>query len=426
MTNNEIIKYIYKERKSNKDKKDNSRMIAFLNEIGNPQNNLKFVHVAGTNGKGSTTTMIANILQQSGYKAGKYISPFVVSFNERIQINNTYISDNELENYINKLDPIIEKMEKLGDAPIGFEIITAIAFMHFNDNNCDIVCLETGMGGRLDPTNVIKTTLVSVITLIDFDHTKFLGTTLEKIATEKCGIIKKDKITVTYPLQDKSALNVIRAHCLKKNNKLYIPNIKSLDIIKSNHSINYFNYKGTFYKLNLIGEFQIYNALMAILTANVLITLGYKISFSAITNGLFNSKFPARLEKIADNPTTFVDGSHNIAGARTLKDFLHEYKGKKNYAIMGFTKNKDYKHFLEEIGSSFSEIVFVQFENDYKQSEELDKLLSTAKELNIQAVTFDSLQEANDYLKSKEDIDLLLVTGSLYLASNYRDMLTKE
>ena len=256
MTNEEIVKYIYRERKNNKEKLDNSRMKSFLTEIGNPEKDLRFIHVTGTNGKGSTTTMIANILKQSGYKVGKFVSPYIISFNERIQINNEFISDKDLEKYIKKLEPIIDKMESQGDAPIGFEIITAIAFMYykdnkcdivclelglggrldptnviennrdikkemrkeedaprgfekrtaiafmyFKDNNCDIVCLEVGLGGRLDPTNVIKTTEISIITVIDYDHTHILGDTLEQIATEKCGIIKPDKITVTYPQQ---------------------------------------------------------------------------------------------------------------------------------------------------------------------------------------------------------------------------------
>ena len=426
MTNEEIIKYIYKERKSNKDKKDNSRMKAFLNKIGNPEKNLKFVHVTGTNGKGSTTTMIANILSQSGYTVGKFVSPYIISFNERIQINNEFISDEDLEKYINILNPVIEEMEKDGDAPIGFEIITAIAFMYYKEKNCDIVCLEVGLGGRLDPTNVIENTLVSVITLIDYDHMELLGDTIEKIAEEKCGIIKKGKITITYPKQNKEALQVIRNYCQKYNNKLYIPNLKNLDIIKSNHNINYFSYKGTYYKLNLIGEYQIYNALLAILAANVLITLGYKISFSAITNGLFNSKMPARLEKVSDSSLVYIDGSHNVAGARTLKDFMHEYKGKKSYAIMGFTKGKHYKEFLDEVGSTFSEIVFVKYTNDYKIGEDTDKLLEYAKTLGIEATAFNSLEEAYNYVKSKDNSDIIVITGSLYLASNYRDMLTRE
>lgn len=426
MTNEEIIKYIYKERKSNKDKKDNSRMKTFLNKIGNPEKDLKFVHVTGTNGKGSTTTMIANILSQSGYTVGKFVSPYIISFNERIQINNEFISDEDLEKYINILNPVIEEMEKDGDAPIGFEIITAIAFMYYKEKNCDIVCLEVGLGGRLDPTNVIENTLVSVITLIDYDHMELLGDTIEKIAEEKCGIIKKGKITITYPKQNKEALQVIRNYCQKNNNKLYIPNLKNLDIIKSNHNINYFSYKGTYYKLNLIGEYQIYNALLAILAANVLITLGYKISFSAITNGLFNSKMPARLEKVSDSSLVYIDGSHNVAGARTLKDFMHEYKGKKSYAIMGFTKGKHYKEFLDEVGSTFSEIVFVKYTNDYKIGEDTDKLLEYAKTLGIEATAFNSLEEAYNYVKSKDNSDIIVITGSLYLASNYRDMLTRE
>ena len=317
-------------------------------------------------------------------------------------------------------------MEKDGDAPIGFEIITAIAFLYFKDKNCDIVCLEVGMGGRLDPTNIINTTVISIITLVDYDHTQFLGSTLEAIAKEKCGIIKKDKITVTYPKQDQKVLDTIRSYCKTENNKLYIPNLKFLDIIKSNHNINYFSYKGTYYKLNLIGEYQIYNALMVILSSNILINLGYKISFSAINNGIFDIVFPARLEKIQDNPTIFVDGSHNAAGARSLKSFLHEYKGKRNYAIISLTKGKDYKSFLNEIGQYFQEIVFVKYDNQYKHAENPETLVSIAKELGLNATSCNSLQESIDYLNKKENTDLILITGSLYLASEYRNLAIKK
>ncbi len=426
MTNKEIITYIYKKRNNTKENIDNSRMKAFLNYIDNPHDKLKFIHIAGTNGKGSTTTMMANVLKNSGYKVGKFISPFVISFNERIQINNVFITDDELNEYINILDPIIQKMEQNNNAPNGFEIITAIAFLHFFKNNCDIVCLEVGLGGRLDPTNVISSTILSIITLIDFDHTQLLGNTIEEIAKEKCGIIKDGKITVTYPLQDKRALNVIRKFCIEKSNKLYIPNLKLLDIIKCNHSINYFKYKGAFYKLNLIGEYQIYNALMVIVASNVLINLGYKISFSAINTGLLDTTFPARLEKVKAPVNTFIDGSHNVAGAKSLRNFLYEYKGKRNYAIMAFTKGKDYDSFIKEIGSYFTEIIFVKYNNEYKKSEELENLIDIAKKYEYNAISFTSLEDAYNYVLGKNNVDLLLITGSLYLASNFRDMLTKD
>lgn len=426
MTNEEIITYIYKDRAGAGPREDLSRMELLLEKLGNPQDDTKFVHIAGTNGKGSTTTMLANVLQQSGYKVGKFISPYIICFNERIQINNTFITDEELNYYIDKIDPIVKEMEASNNAPHSFEIITAIAFMHYSKNKCDIVCLEVGVGGRLDPTNVIKNTEVSVITVIDFDHTHLLGNTLEDIANEKSGIIKKNKITVTYPLQEKEVLNTIRANCIKNNNKLYIPNLKLLDIIKCNHNINYFSYKGTYYKLNMIGEYQIYNALMVILTSNILISLGYKIPFSAITNGLFDTKFPARLEKVSDNPCVYLDGSHNISGAKSLKDFLHEYKGKKVYAIYSATDNKNYKEFIDTISPYITEFIFVEYQTDYKHPVKKEDLLSYAEEKELTATAFNSLEEALKYAKDKENNDLIIVTGSLYLASNYRYMLTKE
>lgn len=426
MTNEEIISYIYKERVSNKNKTDNSRMTLLMNKLGNPQNDLKFIHITGTNGKGSTTTMMANVLKNNGYNVGKFISPYIISFNERIQINNEFISNEELSDYISKIDPIVNEMEKNNDAPIGFEIITAIAFMYFKDKKCDFVCLEVGMGGRLDPTNVINSTIISIITVIDYDHTKFLGNTIEEITYEKCGIIKENSIVVTYPKQTKEALNTIRKVCIEKNSKLYIPNLKLLDIIKSNHSINYFSYKGTFYKLKLIGEFQIYNALMVILASNVLINLGYKLTFSAINSGIFETYLPARLEKVQDNPTIFIDGTHNLAGAKSLKTFLYEYKGKRNYAIMSFTKGKDYTAFIKEVGAYFQELVFVKYENAYKQAEDIESLLKCANDLGYNSISFDCLEDAKNYLLKKDNIDLILITGSLYLASNFRNMLTDE
>lgn len=426
MTNEEIISYIYKERISNKVKKNNNRMINFMEKLNNPQNNLKFIHIAGTSGKGSTTTMLANVLKNSGYTVGKFISPYIISFNERIQINNEYISDDELTDYIQKIEPVVSEMEKEGDAPSSFEIITAIAFMYFKDKKCDFVCLEAGIGGRLDSTNIITTTILSIITLIDYDHTKLLGDSLDKIASEKCGIIKEGKVTVTYPKQDKVVLDTIRAFCKEKNNKLYIPSLKLLDIIKCNHNINYFSYKGTYYKLNLIGKHQIYNALMVILASNILANLGYKISFSAINSGISDTSFPARLEKFNDNPTIYIDGSHNVSGAKALKDFLYEFKGKKNYAIISFSQGKDYTSFIKEIGSYFQELIFVEYKNNYRKAEPVANLINLANEMGYNAKSFNTINEAYKYVKEQTNADLILVTGSLYLASDFRNMLTEE
>lgn len=422
MTNEEILNYIYKKRNNITAEESFESTKIVLEKLGNPQDELKFIHIAGTNGKGSTTTMIANVLKNSGYKVGKFISPYIISFNERIQINDSYITNEEIEEYIKILDPIISNME---NAPHGFALITIIAFMHFKKNNCDIVCLETGMGGRLDPTNVIKTTLISVITLIDYDHMKFLGNTISEIASEKCGIIKENKVTVSYPLQNKEALETIRKFCKEKNNKLYIPNLKYLDIVKSNHSINYFSYKGTYYKLNLIGEYQIYNALTSIIVANLLITMEYKISFSAVTTGLSSASFPARLQKSKKIKNLYIDGSHNTSGAKSLNNFLHEYKGKKNYAIIGFTKGKDFKSFLDEISPYFNEVIFTEYKNEYKKSENIENILNYAKEKGINAIGFKDINEALNYVTSKNNADLILITGSLYLASDYLKLLNE-
>ena len=166
---------------------------------------------------------------------------------------------------------------------------------------------------------------------------------------------------------------------------------------------------------------------MVIVASNILIGLGYKIPFSAINNGIFDTTFPARLEKVQDNPLVFLDGSHNVAGAKSLKNFLYEYKGKRNYAIMSFSSGKEPQKFLEEVGAYFQEIAFVKYtQNKYRTPEEPEDLLKIAKELGIEAKAFDSLKEAKDYMLNKENPDLIIITGSLYLASEYRNMSTEE
>lgn len=198
--------------------------------LGEPQKKLRFIHIAGTNGKGSTTVMCASILREAGYRTGMFVSPYVLTFRERIQVDGQMISEEEMAKLCEKIQLAVEKMTQSGIAPAEFEVVTALGMLWFAKQNCDVVCLEVGLGGRLDATNVIDQSLVSVICAIGYDHTQILGDTLQKIAFEKCGILKPGGICVSYPQQDPEALAEIMAQCAQKENRLIIPNAKSVEI----------------------------------------------------------------------------------------------------------------------------------------------------------------------------------------------------
>ena len=225
------------------------RIEKLLNLIGDPQKNLKCIHIAGTNGKGSISSFISSILRESGYKVGSYISPFVTNFRERIQVNGEMISEKSLEETLDYVNVFVEQMKNDGEIITEFELITAIALMYFSNQNCDIVVLETGLGGRFDATNVIKSPLASVITHIALDHTKILGDTLSKIAYEKAGIIKENSVTVVYPDQEREALEVIEDVAEKRKNNLIIPNPEAVKDVSVALSGSDFTYKGDWFKL---------------------------------------------------------------------------------------------------------------------------------------------------------------------------------
>ncbi|MEG1027449.1 MAG: Mur ligase family protein, partial [Oscillospiraceae bacterium] len=200
------------------------RMRRLLQLMGNPQKELKYIHIAGTNGKGSTAMMCTNILENSGYKVGTYISPFVVDFRERFQINSKMIEKEDFAVLATYIKPIVDKMRDEENMQVTeFEAVTAIAFKYFAENKCDIVCLEVGLGGRFDATNVIDCPLVAIIASISLDHTAILGDTIPKIAFEKAGIIKPNSTVITYPLQDKEAIPVLKERCREENATFILP-----------------------------------------------------------------------------------------------------------------------------------------------------------------------------------------------------------
>jgi len=418
MNEKEILEILYT-RKDSSVKFGLERINELLNHLGNPQDKVKFIHIAGTNGKGSITTMLSNSLIGSGYKVGKYISPYVDNFFERIQINNKYITKEEVNKILKDILKVIDKME---DKPSTFEIITAIAFQYFYINNCDIVCLEVGMGGRFDATNCIKNTLISIISVIDYDHMDYLGNTIEEITFEKCGIIKPDKVTISYPIQKRNAYLMIKAMCDIRNNKFIeidLNNLKDINKIDYNYS---FIYKDKKYELGLNGKYQIYNSLVIIEAIEELNKHGFNINYNDVFKSLKNTSFIGRLQKIKDNPTVIIDGAHNISGAKSLREFIEEnFKDKKITLITAMKKGKQAEEYYKEISSLFSKIIITKIDNEYIVGEDLKEIKTIIKKYNNNVEIELSHKEA--YNKALNNSDIIIISGSLYLVSEYYNLL---
>ena len=382
------------------------RMKALCNVLGNPQDKLKFIHLAGTNGKGSTATMIASVMQKAGYKTGLFTSPFLVKFNERIKVNGEMISDFDIEKLTEKVSKAEQKIkipegEKIGE----FEFVTALAFLYFLEQSCDIVVLETGLGGSFDATNVIKSPEVSVITSISFDHIQVLGDTLSQITMTKAGIIKPNCKAITSFGQKDEVLYVLK----KVKPDITVP--EPVYRVKCDLNGGSFVFKNEEYKIAMIGQHQIQNAQTALQTIFELKNMGWNISKNAIKQGLEYAKICGRMEKIHKNPLILLDGGHNIDGvnsiASTVKMLLHD---KKLHLVVGMVSDKDVRactSILDRLGDS---IIITQPNNPRAiEADELAKYFS--KKVQIYPNSYDAFKRALQVTKE----DVVIICGSLYL-----------
>ncbi len=330
-----------------------------LDGMGHPEKDLKFIHIAGTNGKGSVATFIAQSLIEAGYDVGKYTSPHITSFNERINLNGVDISDDDLVISTKSVKEVVEKLRKEDKQPTEFEIITAIAFDYFNRKKVDVVVLETGLGGRFDSTNVVDP-ILCVISKIALDHTDRLGNTIEEIAFEKAGIIKPG-VPVCTCLQEEPALEVI----LNRAREVFAPvfnlaesDIPSADEVKFSLDGTVFTYLGEDYEIGMLGRYQVLNSILALLSLKVLNDkTDFNVPKYAIKKGLKNARWQARFELLSKSPIVIADGAHNLNGVRALKESINIYFGdEKLKAIFAVMRDKDLVSMILEIGDSFDEI----------------------------------------------------------------------
>ena len=391
------------------------RIEALLEKLGNPQKNLRIVHVAGTNGKGSVSTMLSNIFRAEGKKTGLFTSPYIVDFCERIQVDGEMISHEKLALLTEKIKPIVEELNGEGIEPTEFEIITAMAFDFYAQENCDIVVLEVGLGGLLDSTNVVEKPLASVITSISFDHTDVLGDTLVKIAEQKCGIIKDGSVTVAYPFQELEVIREIRKTAKEKNNTLFVPDLSLLEMIECTFEKTAVKYKDIEINLHLFGEHQIYNMLTAAETA---LQLG--VSEEAIVKGIENTRMPARVEFLSRD--VILDGGHNESGTEMMSKVLSLFDG--NTVVVSMMADKDVETSVKNLSTNAKRMIATTCSNPRAmKAEELEKICSKyCDEVYAISNPFEAIDKA---FELKND-NLIAVCGSLYLASEVREYLKNK
>ncbi|SHH78877.1 bifunctional folylpolyglutamate synthase/dihydrofolate synthase [Clostridium grantii] len=404
-----------------------------LELLGNPEKKIKYIHIAGTNGKGSTSAMISQILMEEGYKTGLYTSPFVQQFGERIQINRENITEKEVAELITRVSKVVEQLIVLGyEPPTQFEIVTVAAFLYFYEKNVDFVVLEVGLGGRLDATNVIIP-ILTIITSISFDHMDILGDTLEKIAYEKAGIIKDNVPVVIYP-QDRSVYRVIEKIATDKKcdvtyadrgevsfSKVFIED----DFIGQEIEVNTRTKEYTV-KLSLLGKHQLMNCLTAVTGIEALIKTGVAISEKSIIDGLSKVKWMARLEVLNKNPLVVIDGAHNNDGIAMLVKSIKEYfEYDKLILILGILADKEVEKMAGLISKKADKVICITPHSE--RAELAEDLKELVEKYNKNCLSIDDYSEAyEEALNSCGENDLLLISGSFYMVGDMRRIVMGE
>lgn len=422
MTINEALGYIHKTKWLGS-KPGLSRTQKLLSLMGNPHKKLRFIHVAGTNGKGSVCSCLSSILINAGYRTGLYTSPYINVFNERMQVNGCMIPDEKLCELTEYIKPLADSMTD--DPPTEFELITALAMEYFARENCEIVVLEVGMGGELDSTNIIDTPEAAVIMAIDLDHTSFLGSTVEEVAQAKAGIIKEDGDVIIYEAA-KGVEKVFADKCGKVNARLHKADFSLLGNISTCLDYVTFDYRNfRNIELGLVGLYQPKNACVAIETCLALRQKGYSISDENIYGGLKNVKWAGRFEILGKNPVFVLDGAHNPHGmAGTVESLKQHFDGKKIHFLVGAMADKDVKGMMRMLLPLAADFIAVRPDNDRAMSaEDLKNLLT---EIGASAEKSDSIQDGVKRLIEKAGSDgICACLGSLYFSGEIRQAYLK-
>ena len=404
--------------------------------VGNPQDQLKFVHIAGTNGKGSVLAYISTVLTTAGYKVGRYISPTITDYRERFQINGKFITQSGFCKYLEQVKAVAEEMTQAGlPHPTPFEVETAVAFLYFLDKQCDIVVLETGLGGALDATNIVKTTVAAVFASISRDHMGILGDTLEKIATVKAGIMK-DGCYVIAGKQQPEVMKILKQAALLRKCKLYTADpvrAKNLYYGTTKQRFSYGRYKNL--EISMLGQFQIENAVIAVETIEVLAKAGFPVKEEELRRGLLETCWPGRFSVIGKKPVFIADGAHNEDASVRLAESLRFYfPDKKLIYILGMLKDKEYEKVIHNTCGMAEHIITVT-PPIAERAMPAYELAQAVRECNENVTAADSVQDAVEmaYLLAAREKDAVIVAfgslsylGELLYVVEHRDVIKRD
>ncbi len=405
------------------------RVQELLRRLGNPQKDLKIIHVAGTNGKGSVCRYIYHVLREAGYNTGIYSSPYLEVFNERIEFNGEYIPDSYLDKYADQVSKIAREMCDEGLlSPTEFDVVTAIGFMYFAEKKADYVLLEVGLGGIGDSTNVIEKPVATVITSVSMDHMDRLGDTIEQIANEKAGIIKQG-VPVISGVTDERAKAVVKNKALEKNAQFIDATLNQVEIVEENLKGTIVNCKiqdeqidGL--KVSMVGLHQVRNSVVALTTLEELIKNGIiTINIDQIKNGIAKAKNPGRFEVVSTEPLIILDGAHNEDGVKNFVETVkHDLKDKKLLTVAGMLKDKDYNSMLNSFKELNSDFIATEPANPRKLDKENLADMMSEKGLNVIASKMpkEAVKHVNNVAG---DYDAILFVGSLYLIGEIRRLL---
>ena len=421
-----VISYVNTNR-GNGQKKSLKRLKLLLEKLGNPQKNLSFIHITGTNGKGSTASLFNSVLLEAGLKVGIFTSPHLEIVNERIRLNNEMINDEDFIRIVEQMEPIVlELEEKLEEKFYAFELITTAAFLYFNEKQPDVVVLEAGIGGRLDSTNVIDTSDVAVVTSIGMDHVATLGDTREAIMKEKVQILKEDGHLVVGPVED-SLKEIATIWADKVGGKLTFLDTEDIEILTMTENIQTFNYRSwSDVKLSFLGIHQIENASLVLEALDILTEKGYPLTKDIIYRGLEKASWPGRFEKILDEPLFYIDGAHNMASVNRLVETLEKlFPGERFVFVVGMMKDKDYKEMLKRVSHLAKE--FLVISPDPYRGFDISIVVNDLEDAGYKARGFEKMEGILSYIKKHLSKDEIVIQfGSLYLVGDVKRVYNSE
>ena len=421
-----VIGYVNTNR-GNGQKKSLDRLFLLLERLGNPHKDLSFIHITGTNGKGSTASLFNSVLLEAGLNVGIFTSPHLESVNERIRLNNKMIADEEFIRIVEKMEPVIlELEEKLNEKFYAFELITTAAFMYFNEKQPDVVILEAGIGGRLDSTNIINTPDVAVLTSIGMDHLATLGETREAIMNEKVQILKENGHLVVGPVED-SLKEVASNWAEKVGGKLTFLDTNDIEILSMTENMQIFNYKSwSDVKLTFLGIHQIENASLVLEALGILAEKGYPLTKDIIYRGLEKATWPGRFEKIFDEPLFYIDGAHNMASVNRLVETLEElFPGERFVFVVGMMKDKDYSEMLKKVEHLAKE--FLVISPDPYRGFDVPRVVNDLKSAGYKAQGFENMEDILSYIKKDLPKEAIVIQfGSLYLVGDVKRVYNSE